>query len=86
MADDGPRADLGLLDQRVERGERILPELAGGQWQRFGRVLAVAADVEGQAVEPGRVKEYREGQRAIAGRSPAVDEDDAGPRSPLAPG
>ena len=77
MADDRPDADLGLLDQRVEGGQRILPELAGGQWQLLGRVLAVAADVEGQAVEPGRVEEHGEGQRAIARRFPAVDEDDA---------
>ena len=82
-----PTRDLGLLDQRVEGGERILAELAGGQGQRLGRVLAVAADVEGQAVEPGRVEEHGQGQRAIAGRFPAVDEDDARARARrLAPG
>ena len=54
-----------------------LPELAGAQRQVLGRVLAVAADVEGQAVEAGRVEEDRHRQGAVAGRFPAVDEDDA---------
>ena len=50
----------------------------------LGRVRAVAADVEGQAVEPGGVEELGVRQRPVAGRLPAVDEHDARARGAAA--
>ena len=43
----------------------------------LGRVPAVAADIDRQAVEPGGVEELRRRQRPVARRLPAVDEHDA---------
>ena len=77
MAEIAPTLTSGCSIRAWKAASESCAELAGGQWQRFGRVLAVAADVECQAVEPGCVEEHGEGQRAIAGRLPAVDEDDA---------
>ena len=54
------------------------PALSGSV---LGRVRAVAADVEGQAVEAGGVEEDGHRQRPVARRLPAVDEDDAGARA-----
>ena len=62
---------------RARRRPARRPELAGAERQRLGRVGAVAADVEGQAVEPGGVEEDGHRQRPVAGRLPAVDEGDA---------
>ena len=77
VADDRAAGDLGPGEQGVERGQRVEPELAGADGQRLGRVRAVAADVDGQAVEAGGVQEDRVGQRPVAGRLPAVDQRDA---------
>ena len=68
---------LGPREQRAERRQRVGPNSPARQRQVLGRVRAVAADVEGQAVEPGGVEEQRHRQRPVARRFPAVDEDDA---------
>ena len=80
VAGDRPDRHLRLLDQRPEGGQRVGPEFAGAQRQLLGRVRAVAADVEGQAMEARRVEEDGHRQRPVARRFPAVDEDDAGAR------
>ena len=86
MADDPADRHLGLLDQRAERRQRIVAELAGAERQVLGRVGAVAAHVEGQAVEPGRMEEHGQRQRPVARRLPAVDEHDARPPGAAAGG
>ena len=86
MADDGAARDLVASEQGVERGQRVEPELAGADGQRLGRVGAVAADVDGQAVEAGSVQEDGLGQGPVARRLPAVDERDARPRRATAGG
>ena len=68
----------GLRDRGTERRERIGAEFAGAERQIFGWVRAVGADVERQAVEPGRIEEERHRERPVAGRLPAMDEDDRG--------
>ena len=73
---------LGPADQRAERRERVEPELAGADRQRLGRVRAVAADVDRQAVEAGRVQEQRVRQGPVARRFPAMDEGHPGPAAP----
>ena len=75
---DRPHGHLRLLDESAKRSERVGAELAGGEWQVLGRVGAVAADVEGQAVEARGVEEQRDRQRSIARRFPAVDQHHAG--------
>ena len=72
-----PTVTSGRAMQRLERRQRVEPELAGADRQGLGRVRAMAADVDGQAVEAGRVQEDGVGQRPVARRLPAVDEGDA---------
>ena len=72
-----PTLTSGCSIRAWKAASESCPNSPARQWQLLGRVLAVAADVEGQAVEPGGVEEHGEGQRAIARRFPAVDEDDA---------
>ena len=64
-----------------EAASASVPELAGGDRQRLGRVRAVAADVDGEAVEPRGVEELDHRQEPVAGRLPAVDEGDARARA-----
>ncbi len=80
VAGDRAARHLGTGEQRLERRQRIEPELAGAQRQFLGGIRTVAADVDRQAVEAGRMQEQRERQRPVAGRLPAVDEHDAGAR------
>ena len=75
---DAAHGHLGPGQQRGEGGRRVGSVLAGAERQDLGRVGPVAPDVEGQAVEAGRVQEDGVWQGPIAGRVPAVDEDDAG--------
>ena len=72
-----PIGDLRPGEQGVERRQRVEAELAGADGQRLGRVRAVAADVDGQAVEARGVQEDRVGQGPVAGRLPAVDQGHA---------
>ncbi len=76
VAGDGTDRDLRASEERLERGERVQPELPGADRQRLGRVGAVTADIDRQAVEPGGVEEDRVGEGPVAGRFPAVDERD----------
>ena len=80
------RADRHLRagHQRLERRGRVEPELAGAHRQGLGGIGAMAADVDGQAVEPGGVEEQRVRQGPVARRLPAVDERHARTRLPAA--
>ena len=77
VAGDRPDRHLRPGDQRLERGERVGPELARADRQRLGRVRAVAADVDREAVEAGGEEELGDRQGPVPGRLPAVDEGDA---------
>ena len=60
-----------------------MSELTAADRQQLRLVGSVAADVEQEAVEAGRVEEVRHRQRPVAGRLPAVDQDHAGAGRPL---
>ncbi len=70
--------DLRAGHQGRERGQRVRAELPAADGQVLGAVCAMAADVEGEAVEAGRVEELNVGDHSIPGRVPAVDEGDTG--------
>jgi hypothetical protein len=84
VAHDGPDRDLRPGDERLEGGERVESELAGAERQLLGRIGAVTAHVDREAMEPGGVEEDRVGQRAVARRLPTVDERDTGAGPPTA--
>ena len=86
MAHDGPHRDLGAGVQRPEGGERVGAELAGRDRQRLCGVGAVAADIDHERVEAGRVEEDRHRQESVACGLPAVDQRDARPREAIAGG
>ena len=77
VAGDRPDRDLRPGDQRLERRKRVGPELARADRQRLGRVRAVTADVDREAVEAGGEEELGDRQGPVPGRLPAVDEGDA---------
>ena len=77
MPQHRPDGHLGPRVQRAKRRQRVGAELARGDRQRFRRVGAVAADVDGQAMEAGCVEEDRHRQKAVPGGFPAVDQGDA---------
>ena len=70
-------------EQRLERGQRVEPELAGADRQRLGRVRAVAADVDRQAVEARGVEERA--PSAASGRAPTPSRGSARRPGPGAP-
>ncbi len=76
-----PTVTSGCSTSAAERGQRVGTEFAGAERQLLGRVRAVAADIEGQAVETGGVEEDGHRQRPVASRFPAVDEHDTRPAS-----
>jgi hypothetical protein len=82
VAGDRSGGHLGPGKERLERRQRVGPELACADGQLLGRVRPVAADVDREDVEARRDQEVRHRQRPVATRFPAVDEDD--PRSRLA--
>ena len=77
VAGDGPDGHLGLFNERPEGGQRVGAELTCCEGQVLRRVLPVASDIEGQAMEARRMEERRDRQRSVPGRFPAVDEHDA---------
>jgi hypothetical protein len=79
VAKDPDGGDLVPRQQRVHAGERVRPELSGGQRQLLGGVGAMAANVEREDVEACRIQDLGIRQRAIARRFPAVDKQDGGP-------
>jgi hypothetical protein len=74
MTRDGADGHFGPGDERLERGQRVEPELPGADRQRFRWVGAVPSDIDGQAVEPGRMEEHDIRQGPVARRFPAMHE------------
>ncbi len=71
--------DLRAPPQLRDGGPSVRRVLADGHRELLRAVGAVAAHVERQHVEAGGVQDLRVRDRSIAGRFPAVDEDDARP-------
>ena len=77
MPRDRSRGDLRSAEEHVHGCKRVASELATADRQVLWLVCPVAADVEQEAVEAGRVEEVRHRQRPVAARLPAVDQHHA---------
>ena len=83
MPRDRCHGDLRPAEEDVDGRKRVVSELTAADRQQLRFVCSVATDVEQEAVEARRVEEVRHRQRPVAGRLPAVDQDNAGAGRPL---